>query len=85
MVTSRVSPWFAWLGLTQVMVGVTWLIVKMLVLVAMPPGVVTETSLAPALAELLIVILALIWLELFTVKLLTVVPEPRLTAVTPVK
>ena len=59
--------------------------VKLAVLVAVPSGVVTEISLSPSIAKLLIVILAVIWLELFTVKLLTVIPEPKLTAVAPVK
>ena len=53
---------------------------KLPVLMAVFPGVVTETSLEPSIARLLIVILAVIWLELLTVKLLTVIPEPELTA-----
>ena len=60
-------------------------IVKAPALVPVPPGVVTETSLVPGVADLLIAILAVISLELFTVKLLTVISEPKLTAVAPVK
>ena len=67
------------------MVGEGSATVKLPVLVAVPPGVVTETSLEPSVAELLITILAVIWLELFTMELLTVIPEPKLTAVGLVK
>ena len=73
------------LGLTEVMVNETWLTAKPPVLVAVPPGLVTETSLEPSIAELLIAIFAVIWLELLTMNLLTVIPEPKLTAVAPVK
>jgi len=67
------------------MVGEAWLTVKPPVLVAVPPGVVTDKSLAPVVAEPDMEILAVIWVELFTVKLLTVIPEPKLTEVAPVR
>ena len=51
----------------------------------MPPGVVTETFLDPVFAVALIVMFALIFVELSTVKLLTLIPAPKLTAVAPVK
>jgi hypothetical protein len=54
-------------------------------LVAVPPGVVTETSLAPVVAEPLIEMLAVIWVALSKVKLFTVMPEPKLTEVAPVR
>ena len=60
-------------------------IVKAPALVAVPPWVVTETSLTPGVAEPLMAILAVISLGLFTVKLLTAISEPKLTAVAPVK
>ena len=50
-----------------------------------PPGVVTDTFLDPVFAVALIVMFALICVELFTVKPLTVIPVPKLTAVAPVK
>ena len=50
-----------------------------------PPGVVTETLRAPAAAPRVIVMFTLICVSLFTVKLLTVMPSPKLTAVAPVK
>ena len=53
--------------------------------VAVPSAPVTDTSLVPKVAAPVIEILAVIWLELFTVKLLTVIPEPKLTAVAPLK
>jgi hypothetical protein len=67
------------------MVGEAWLTVKPPVLVTVSPGVVTETSLAPVVAEPLIEMLAVICVELSTVKLFTVMPEPRLTEVAPVR
>jgi len=73
------------LGLTVDIVGSVALTVKPPVLVAVPPGVVTETSLAPVAAEPLMVMLAVIWVELSTVKVLTVMPEPKLTEVAPVR
>ncbi len=66
-------------------VGAAWFTVKAPVLVAVPPGVVTATSLVPVVAELLIVMLAVIWVALFTMKVLTVMPEPKLTEVAPVR
>ena len=54
-------------------------------MVVVPPGVVIEISLVPGMTMSLIVMLAVIWVELFTVKLLTVIPAPKLTALTPVK
>ena len=59
--------------------------VKPSALVTVPPGIIIETSLVLDVAELPIAILAVIWLGLSTVKLLTVITEPKLTAVTPVK
>jgi len=59
--------------------------VKPPVLVAVPPGVVTETSLAPVAAEPLMVMLAVICVALSTVKELTVILEPKLTEVAPVR
>ena len=80
-----VCPWMPLLGLTVLIVGGAWLTVKPPVLVAVPPGVVTETSLVPVVAEPEMVMLAVIWVELSTVKLLTVMSEPKLTEVAPVK
>jgi hypothetical protein len=59
--------------------------VKPFVLVPVPPGVVTETSLGPGVAEPLMEMLAVIFVGLLKVKLLTVMPEPKLTDVAPVK
>ena len=73
------------LGLTVDIVGGAALTVKPPVLVAVPPGVVTETSLAPVVAEPLMVILAVICVGLSTLKELTVIPEPKLTDVAPVR
>ena len=61
------------------------MIVKAAVLVAIPPGVVTDTFREPGVAELDIDMLAVIWVELSTLKLLTVMPEPKLTDVAPVR
>ena len=55
------------------------------VLVAVRTGVVTETALAPVVAEPLMVMLAVIRVELFTVKRLTVIPDAKLTDVAPVR
>ena len=85
MVTLRLWPWMPLLGLTVVIVGGAWLMVKPPVLVAVPPGVVTGTSLAPGVAPKLMEILAVIWVELSTVKEFTVMPEPKLTDVAPVR
>ena len=85
MVTLRLPPCTALLGLTVVMVGGAWFTVKAPVLVAVPPGVVTETSLAPGVAEPLIVMVAVIWVELSTVKEFTVMTEPKPTDVAPVR
>jgi hypothetical protein len=59
--------------------------VKPPVRVAVPLEVVTETFLAPRVAASAIVILAVIWVALSTVKLFTVTPEPKVTAVAPVR
>ena len=67
------------------MVGGAGFTVKPAVLVAVPPGAVTETSLEPVAAEPEMEILAVIWVELLTVKELTVMPEPKLTVVAPVR
>ncbi|MBT9142799.1 MAG: hypothetical protein DDT29_01195 [Dehalococcoidia bacterium] len=53
--------------------------------VPVPTGVVTETSLVSRAASGSIVILAVIWVALPTVNLLTVIPAPKPTAVAPVK
>jgi hypothetical protein len=67
------------------MVGEAWLTVNPPVLVAVPPGVVTETSLAPVVAEPLMVMSPVIWVALSKVKLFTVMPEPKLTEIAPVR
>jgi len=67
------------------MVGGAAFTVKPPVLVAVPPGVVTDTSLVPVVAEPEMEILAVIWVALSTVKLLTVMPEPKLTDVAPLR
>ena len=59
--------------------------VKPPVLVAVRTGVVTETALAPVVAGPLMVMLAVIRVELFTMKLFTAIPEPKLTDVAPVR
>ncbi len=64
---------------------VGWLTVKPLGRVPVPPGVVTDTSLAPGLAPAAMVMFAVICVAELTVKLFTVTPEPKLTAVAPVK
>ena len=75
-----------WLGLTELMVGGAGLTVKALARgTDEPPGVVTVMLLAPGAAAGSIVILAVIWVGLFTVMLFTVIPEPKLTEVAPVK
>jgi hypothetical protein len=58
-------------------VWVVWLTVKPLVTVAVPPGVVTATFLAPNWALLAMVMLAVIWVALLTVTVLTVMPLPK--------
>jgi len=67
------------------MVGEAWFTVKAPVLLAVPPGVVTDTSLEPVMAEPEIVILVVICVGLSTVKEFVVMPEPKLTVVAPVK
>ena len=57
--------------------------VKPLVRVPVPAALVTEIFLVPTVAEPPTEMLAVIWVPLFTVKLLTVIPEPKLTVVTP--
>jgi hypothetical protein len=49
------------------------------------PGVVTETFSGPLLALSEMLTLAVIYIALLTAKLLTVIPEPKLTVVAPVK
>ncbi len=83
MVTSSVWVCTPWLGVAELMVGGAWLTVKPLVSVPVPAALVTETSLAPTVAELPTVMLAVIWVLLSTVKPVTVIPEPKLTVVTP--
>ena len=52
--------------------------------VPVPPGAVTETSHGPAVAAESMVMLAVIWVPpLSTVKLLALIPSPKLTAVAP--
>ena len=53
--------------------------------VPVPPEVVTEIFLEPVVAWSAMVMLTVIWVGLSTVKLLTVIPEPKLTALTAVK
>jgi hypothetical protein len=53
--------------------------------VPVSPGVVTETFPGPLLALLEMLMLAVICIALLTAKLLTVMPEPKLTVVAPVK
>ena len=53
--------------------------------VSVPTGVVTEMSLVPVVAPESIEILAVIWVELSSVKEFTVIPEPKLTIVASVK
>jgi hypothetical protein len=86
MLTLKVCPRTPLLGLTVLIVGAGGLFtVKPRFLVVVPPGVVTKTFLVPVLAELAIVMLAVIWVALSTVKPFTVIPEPKLTDVAPVK
>ena len=85
MALLSVCPWMPELGLTVLIVGAAAFTVNPPVLVAVPPGVVTETSLAPVVAEPLMEMLAVIWVELSTVKELTVMPEPKLAEVASVK
>jgi len=59
--------------------------VKPFAKVAVPTGVVTDTSLSPVSASASMVTFAVIRMELFTAKLCTVIPEPKLTVVVPVK
>ena len=66
------------------MVGGACVTVKPPARVSVPPGVVTKISLVPVVVAAAIVMLAVIWVELSTVKLLTVMPDPKLTVV-PVK
>ena len=53
--------------------------------VPLPAGVVTNISLVPTAASAAILILAVIRVELSTVKRLMVIPEPKLTVVAPLK
>ncbi len=69
--------------LFSVTVGFVVSMRKLAVSVVVPAGVVTETSLVPGVASEAIVMLAVIWIELSTVKLLTVIPEPKLTTLAP--
>ena len=50
-----------------------------------PPGDVTDTSLVPIVATASMDMLAVIWVGSSILKLLTVIPEPKSTAVAPVK
>ena len=59
--------------------------VKVPVPVAVPPGVTTETSLAPVAADPSMLMLTAIRVSLFTMKLLTAMPKPKLTDVAPMK
>ena len=49
--------------------------------VVVPPGVLMETILVPSAAVPSIARLAVIWVDLFTVKLVTVMPAPKSTVV----
>jgi hypothetical protein len=53
--------------------------------VSVPPGVVTETPLVPVVAAESIEILAVIRVELSSLKVFTVIPEPKLTTAVSVK
>jgi hypothetical protein len=77
-------PWVPLAGLTLVTVG-GGTTVNNAVPVPVPPGPVTETSLAPNAASAAMHISAVICVSLLTVKLFTVMPVPKLTAVAPVK
>ena len=72
------------MGLTEDIVGGPCVTVKPLARVDVPAGVVTLTSLGPMVAAVLMVMLAVIWVSLPTVKLFTVILEPKDTAVAPV-
>ena len=87
MVTLRLCPWMPWLGFTELMVQAACdkFTEKAPALVPVPAGVVTDTSLGPIVALLSMVILPVIWVELFTTKLLIVIPEPKLTEVASAK
>ena len=83
MVTLSVCPAMPWAGLTDAIAGGAWSTVKPLVRVAVPAALVTETSLAPSAADPSMLMLAVIWVALSTVKLLTVTSSPKPTVVTP--
>ena len=73
------------MGLTLVTVGGAGSTVKPLIRVPVPPAVLTETFLDPGTAAPLMLMFEAICVAFFTVKLLTVIPAPKLTAVAPVK
>jgi hypothetical protein len=63
----------------------TYLTVKPFVKVAVPPEVLTDTFLGPRAALAAMVMLAVIWVGLFTMSLFTVIFEPKLTDVARVR
>ena len=73
------------MGITLAIVGGTCSTVKPLIRVLVPPGALTETFLDPGTAAPLILMVEVICAAFFTVKLLTVIPAPKLTLVAPVK
>jgi hypothetical protein len=85
IVTVSVCPRAPRLGLTEDIVGGPRVTVKPPIRVPVPAGVVTLIFLGPRPALEVMLMLAVIWLPLFTVKLFTVMPEPKDTAVAPVK
>ncbi len=85
MTTSTVTPWLLAPILTPVIAGEGTVRVKPPYSLPVPAEVVTEISLVPVVASAAMSTLAVIWVELSTVKLLTVIPEPKLTAVAQVK
>ena len=86
MITAdKVCPWMPEFGDAEVTVGGAAFTVKPAALVPVPLGVVTETVRAPVEAPEVMVILAVIWVALLTVKEFTVTPAPKLTAVAPVR
>ena len=83
IVTNTSSPGAAEAGSSEVIVG-GGATVKPLARVAIPLGVVTETSLGPSIASGGMWILAVIWVGLSTVKLSMIIPG-KLTPVAPLR
>ena len=83
MTTESVRPRLPLFGITESIVGDAGLSVKAPSRVAVPPAVATDTSLPPVAAEASMLMLAVIWVALSTVKELTVIPGPKLTVEAP--